>query len=434
MNGGDTREDSAVDLDKVRRAKRRRSSDSGGPDWLEGALCGDNGRTLAILHNVALALRAAPQIAEAFAFDLLNRRIVVTRRLPLADGAAPRNVAPPPRDLDEGDVVQVAEWLQTIGLPRVRSLTVREAILLRAQERAFHPVRDHLNGVTWDGMPRLTKWLTTYLGAKPTPYTEAIGRMFLISAVARVFEPGCKADYMLVLEGDQGFRKSTACRLLGEPWFSESLPDNIRSKDAKQHLRGKWIIEIGELAAFDKAETEYLKAFLTRAVEDYRAPYGRDEVSEPRQCVFIGTTNKRVYLKDETGARRFWPVALGKIDLEALARDRDQIFAEAVAAYRAGEQWWPEEDFEEQHIRTEQGSRFEADAWEAPIAAFLLGKARVQVTEVARHALGIVAAKIGTAEQRRIASVLTSLRWTPGRDWQGRFYQPPKTVARYIPR
>ena len=244
--------------------------------------------------------------------------------------------------------------------------------------------------------------------------------MFPIAAVARIYEPGCKADYVIVLEGPQGSGKSRASAALGGPWFSDSLPDVSRDKEAAQHLRGKWIIEISELSALRRAEAEALKSFISRPVERYRPPYGRIEVIEPRQCVFVGTTNRSTYLSDDTGGRRFWPIKVGRINVDALTADRDQLFAEAVAAYRAGHQWWPSPDFELKYIRAEQEARFEADAWETVIASQVNGLERVQLSQVALEALGIDAANLGTIEQRRITAILSRLGFENVRDWKGR--------------
>jgi predicted P-loop ATPase len=411
-----------VSIATVRKSNAKRRAPSRRADWLRSAVEDDRGRVLPILANVALALRSAPELREAFSYDELQRLVIVDRELPLAEGADSRATATPPRPLADGDVSQVQEWLQWQGMPKVGRDTVHQAIALRAQERAFHPVRDYLEQLSWDGVERLASWLPRYLGAMPSPYAAAIGRMFLIAAVARIMHPGCKADYVLVLEGAQGAGKSRACSVLGGEWFSDSLPDVTRDKDAAQHLRGKWILEISELSAIGRAETEALKSFISRPVERYRPPYGREEVLEPRQCVFVGTTNRSTYLGDDTGARRFWPVRVGEIDVASLAADRDLLFAEALTAYRAGQQWWPDTDFEREHIRPEQDARFENDAWEPAVVSFLMGRERVQVSEVARDALGIETARIGTKEQRRIVAILSGLGWTPIRDWQGRAY------------
>ena len=233
---------------------------------------------------------------------------------------------------------------------------------------------------------------------------------------------------MLVLEGKQGAGKSRACRVLAGEYFSDDLPD-IHGKDAAQHLRGKWLIEVAELSAISKADAEALKSFISRPEEKYRPPYGRKEVTEPRQCVFVGTTNRATYLKDETGARRFWPVKVGFIDIDALTRDRDQLFAEAVAAYRAGAEWWPDAAFEREHIAPEQRQRFDTDPWDQTIRDYALGRERVAVMEIAETALSLDKGEVGTTEQRRITSVLTEMGWTPDRDWRGRFYAAPQSMT-----
>ena len=171
------------------------------------------------------------------------------------------------------------------------------------------------------------------------------------------------------------------------------------------------------MSALGKSEAAALKAFITRSTERYRPSYGRKEVIQPRQCTFVGTTNKEAYLRDETGGRRFWPVKVGvtrSLDTDALQRDRDQLFAEAVQAYRRREQWWPDQKFELEHIAPQQEARYEADAWEDAIRTFLVDKASVTLLQVAKEALFIETPKLGTAEQRRIANILERMGWTRG--------------------
>jgi hypothetical protein len=386
-------------------------------DWGKALQRDERGGVINNLANAMTAMRGAPELRDCFAYDEMLRGAFLVATPP---GAAAVN---PPRPVSDGDVSLVQEWLQRHGLRRLSKDTAYQAADLRAEERRFHPIRDYLTQLTWDRLPRLDGWLHTYLGADLTLYTSSIGRMFLIAMVARVLRPGCKVDYMLVLEGEQGTRKSTACSILGGQWYSDSLPDIRSGKDVSQHLNGKWLIEVAEMSAMDRAEAAALKAFVTRTDERYRPSYGRKEVIEPRQCVFIGTTNKTVYLRDETGGRRFWPFKVGQIDTKSLQRDRDQLFAEAVCLFHGGTHWWPDANFERIHILPQQDERYEVDEWEQVIADWLGTTSKVTTREVAKHALDIDSGQMAPLDQRRIGNALERLGFTRKRSNGKRFWE-----------
>jgi predicted P-loop ATPase len=389
--------------------------------WLGKCILGETGKPLSVLANALIGIEAA--MPRAFGFDDMLRAPMLMESLKAESYFKPR----PVRDVDVG---LVQEKLQHLGLKRISKDTVHQAVDIRAHARPFHSVRNYLDSLKWDRTPRLQKVLTHHLGTEPTAYAEKIGQMFLISMVARIYDPGSKVDHMLVLEGAQGALKSTACNVLGGHWFSDHLPDVTAGKDVAQHLNGKWLIEVSEMHAMGRAEAAQLKAFITRTTERYRPSYGRKEVIEPRQCVFIGTTNKDSYLRDETGGRRFWPVKVGTIDIDALIRDRDQLFAEAVALYRRKETWWPDKDFEREQIMPQQAARYEADAWEENIAPYLKTKVKVTISEIAHDALFIETKRIGTSDQKRIRAALERLGWRRERadgktDWQGKRWWVP---------
>lgn len=394
------------------------------PSWIDECVVtdGKDPKPLSILANVLVALRLDPALRDAFAYDEMLCAPMLMHRIgtPLEPAAADY-----PRPLTDKDVTELQEWLQKVALKRVSRLAVSDAIDCHARNHNYHPVYDYLESLAWDGRERLEQWPATYLGAEPTPYAHAIGSMFLISMVARIFEPGCKADHMLVLEGPQGELKSSACGILAGEWFSDSLPDINAGKDVSVHLRGKWLIEIAEMHALGRAEASLLKSFISRTIERYRPLYGRLEVHEPRQCVFIGTSNKDAYLRDETGGRRFWPIKTGRIELDALERDRDQLFAEAVNAYRQGRPWWPDKEFEREHIQSEQEARYEVDEWADPLGGYVLTVARTTIPEIAKNALGLDPARLGIVEQKRIAAILQKFGWRPKRDKHQRWWEKP---------
>jgi predicted P-loop ATPase len=410
--------DLEADIKRVRQKVSGAWTNAAQPAWLATCIT-QNGRPMSTLINIMIALRNDPTVKGALAYDEMLRA-------PMLMHACDDDPDFSPRPITDADVGHLQEWLQAAGLRTVGAVMAHQAVELRGNECAYHPVRDYLEALAWDGRPRLATWLNVYLGAEATLYVEAIGNMFFVAMVARIFQPGCQSDYMLVLEGPQGEVKSSACRVLGGVYFSDHLPDIAsRGKDVSQHLRGKWLIEVTEMHAMGRAETSLLKAFITRTVERYRPPWGRAEVMEPRQCLFIGTTNKSAYLRDETGGRRFWPVMCGKIDIEALTKDRDQLFAEAVTLYRNGAHWWPSREFEREHIAPQQEDRFEADVWEEKITEFLRLKDKVTVGEVAREALFLDIPKIGRTDQHRITAVLDHLRWQRKRDGKGRWWVRP---------
>jgi predicted P-loop ATPase len=252
--------------------------------------------------NVLLALQTEPELRGAFAYDEMLRTEVLLRPL---FGADPNFKA---RPVTDADVTTVQAHLQWFGFPRLGKDTTHQAIDQYARENSFHPIRDYLNALEWDGIERLPEWLHAYAGAEQSDYTARIGTMFMIGMVARILRPGCKLDYMMTIEGGQGAWKSKMCAVLAGDYFSDHLPD-ITGKECSQHLRGKWLIEVAELRAYSRAAIDHFKEFLTRDTERYRPPWGRKEVHEPRQCVFIGTTNKELYLHDETGKS---PVLAGK--------------------------------------------------------------------------------------------------------------------------
>jgi hypothetical protein len=384
----------------------------GGPareraEWLTKCIT-EKDKPLSIVANAVTVLREV--MPDTFAYDEMLRASLLMR--PLANESNFK-----PRPITDNDVTAVQVKLQKLALRRITKDAVHQAVDLRAEVCAFHPVQVYLNSLKWDRVPRMSKLFSRYFGARNTRYTRSVSRWFLIGMVARIFEPGCKLDHLPVIEGAQGILKSTACRIIGGEWFSDNLPDITVGKDAAQHLRGKWLIEISEMHALNRAETTQLKSFISRQEERYRPAYGRREVHEPRQCCFAGTTNHDTYLRDETGARRFWPIEAGSIDVKALARDRDQLFAEATARYREGWSWWPNKDFERTVIVPIQASRYEPDdAWEALISAWLAEPEQTKVGKVTiggilREVLGFEKSRIGTTEERRVAKILILLGW-----------------------
>jgi predicted P-loop ATPase len=379
----------------------------------------DQGKVLPIMANVIEAIERDPDLSRRYGFDEMLVALTITDN-------------PHPRPLTDQDVLELHDWLQKapIGLSKVPKQVAADAIELYGKRHAYHPLRRYLKRLKWDGRERVKQWLADYLDAADDNYSRAIGQMFLIAMVARIFQPGCKVDHMLILEGPQGELKSTACKVLAGDYFSDALPELGTGKDVSVHLRGKWLIEIAEMHAFNRAEATHLKSFLSRTTERFRPPYGRLEVIEERQCVFVGTSNKDAYLRDETGGRRFWPLKCGAVQIDNLRSDRDQLLAEAVHLFKAKQPWWPDKDFERAHIAPQQEARFEDDAWSGLVAAHLAGTQATTITipQLAKAALELKSDRLGLAEQKRIAAILTRLGWQAKRSAHERWWEHPGLV------
>jgi len=360
------------------------------------------------LANAMAILEHSSDWRGALYFDEFASQIMLSRPSPAHEAHAGDIY---PRPWTDSDDALATAWLQRRPQLNVGEAIVSRAVVAVASFRKVHPVKKYLSCLAHDGLSRVDSWLSKYLGAEDVAYTRAVGRMWLISAVARIFEPGCKADAMLILEGPQGIKKSSALEVLASPaWFADSMPD-LGNKDSMLQVQGKWIIEMSELDAMGRAEVARIKAFLSNKADRFRSPYGRHAQDYNRQCVFAGTVNHNEYLRDETGGRRFWPVRCSRVDLASLSLDRDQLWAEAVTLYRAKTSWWIEDAAMAQLAGAEQDARYHADAWEEVIARYIFGLPHVGIATLLERALQIEPGRWTRADQTRVGQVMTRLGW-----------------------
>jgi len=367
------------------------------------------GRILPVLANAIAAFRHAPEWGGVLAFNEFAFGTVALK-------LAPWGIVPRGEWTDHEDRL-AAEWLQRQGI-LVSVEVASHAVQTAARDRSFHPVKTYLEGLQWDGAERMDHWLTTYLGVTDSEYSRAVGSRWLISAVARIFQPGAKVDCCLILEGPQGICKSTALRTLAGVYFTDELAD-LGSKDAAMQTRGVWIIELSELDSLSHADVARIKAFISRTTDRFRPPYGMRLVESPRQCVFAGTVNHGSYLRDETGGRRSWPVSCGRIDIESLARDRDQLWAEAKARFESGQVWWLESSDLVQLAADQQEERYEGDPWEEVIGPWLESKQDTSISEVLEKCINKPQALWTQTDKIRAARCLQAQSWERYRDRQG---------------
>lgn len=361
------------------------------------------------IRNVQLMVENHPDIRGMYRYDEFRDQVFVMRGLPDDD----RDIFP--RELADQDETALTAWLNWHGLSPAIA-TVGAVVREIAFRNSFDPLKEWIDTLVWDGEDRIGSWLHRYAGSKNDTYNSIVGTKFLIGAVARAVDPGAKVDAMMVVEGPQNLGKSTLIReLCGADMFSDQVGD-VTSKDSSERIQGCWIIEIPEMDKFSRHEANSVKDFLSRREDRYRPAYGRNVIKRPRRSVFFGTINPDGigYLKDSTGNRRFWPVAVTKIDLDAVRRDREQLWAEALHRYREGEEWWISPD-DAHLVEPEQDARRDDDVWEPRIRFWLddkiIGKEIFAFTsaDCLKDAVGLELAKQGQREKIRAAKILKML-------------------------
>jgi predicted P-loop ATPase len=313
-----------------------------------------------------------------------------------------------PAQWTDADDLRLTLYLQReVGIGKMAKGTAADAAYTYARRETRNCAYDWLDGLRWDHRERLQDLATRGFGCELGEYNAAVCRNMILAMVKRVFEPGCKSDYMPILEGEQGIGKSQALGILGGEWFAE-LHLSWETKDFFDALRGKMLLEIGEMHAFRQSDVDRIKGIVSCATDRYRASYGRHTEDYPCCCVFVGTTNRDDWNRDDTGARRFWPVRCGAIDHGWLRDNRDQLFAEAVHLIRDGATHWevPWGD-----ASREQDERRAEDPWEPVLREWAIGKSRLQMGDVLTDCLKIEAARQSLGDMQRAGRCLKKLGW-----------------------
>ena len=394
--------------------------------WEAGLVKTKAGAYVKTLKNCKLMIKHEIGIKGMFTYNAFNERLEIKGHVPWEKDRINRYNA-----IDDREVDSIRLHLDDIFHVDFPTPIVWKAVDNVAAGNVYHPIKDVLETYKWDGVPRIDNWLQTYCGAADSELNKQMGRKVLVAMTARVYSPGCKFDYVLVLEGTQGIGKSTTCDILGGEWYGDA-PINPQDKDCIPYIHSKWVVELSEMITTRKTENDRLKNFLSRREDDVRLPYARARQRFPRQCIFIGTINPDDvgYLTDTTGNRRFWPVYCNSFDLEGLKRDREQLLAEALVAYKAGESLMLPYTLIKQS-EDEAMKRLAEDPWQNIIEDWSASNPEekaVTTQHVYRNVLNGNVQSMHTGHQRRIATSLRNLGWIKQRGLKGMEYARPMKV------
>jgi len=382
----------------------------GAHSWESRLAVTEKGVVLPTVSNAMLILGNDPALAGTLGFNDFTSQHLLMRPAPASEGV--ELPGPYPRAWEAADVILIQSYMQRVWSQKFTRSTVEDAMLAEASSHRFHPVLDWLGSLRWDGIGRLDVWLCAAFDCDDTPYVRAIAAKVLIAAVRRVRQPGCKFDYMLVLEGAQGIGKSEALRrLFGPDWFSDDMPLDLANKDAAMALLGVWCLEFAEIEHLIRAEVETIKAFLSRSTDRYRPPYARAFVERPRQGVLIGTTNSDDYLRDVSGNRRIWPAKCNCASPEWVSANRGQLWAEAVVRERQGEPVWLDDDIVQAAAVEAQSGRMFVDSWLDVVARWVEGRDETTVPDILSQALDVPLERHDKRQQMRVGTILRLLGW-----------------------
>jgi putative DNA primase/helicase len=402
-----------------------------------------SGGVKACRENVYMALKHDAKLQGIVAMDTFAELLIKRRKLPWQSE---------PGEWTEGDDFHLGMYVaKRYGLTMASIGEIEKAVSQIAREHSFNPVIDYMNACAdkWDGVPRVEAAFTTYWGAPDTEYIRLVSTMFLVGMAARAFYPGVKHDCAPVFEGGQGKGKSTALSVLAGDWYADT-PFRMGEKDGYLSIQGILLYEVAELEQFNRSEVTAVKAFMSSRIDRYREPYGRRMKNMPRRTLFAATTNEGQYFKDPSGNRRFWPVEVGRIDIDALTRDRDQLFGEAVHLQRSRVQWYPTQEQQIRLINPQQEDREIPDPWIGRLYDYCEGLSddgkpifgnsldKVTVRELLTKALHIEIGKLGPAKQEtmRISTCMRKLGWVKDRQPSGAreyFYMRPAKIAPAVP-